>query len=105
MATLRRQEMEQVINSGGSVLHNGTVHTDVRTLPDEADLAQGDEVRTNAARDAIDQQLAALTAQRAKLDAAPSDTTPDGKKKATKADPPVSTPTAKDSNNTQPGAA
>jgi len=105
MATLTRKEMEQVITDGGSVLHEGVLHTHVQTLPDEADLAVGDETRMQEARDALDRQMASLAAQRAKLET-PSDTTTDGRqKKATKADPPVSTPAAKDSNNTQPGAA
>lgn len=103
MATLTRQEMEQVITGGGSVLHEGRIHDRIDTLPDEADLAQGDEARTNAARDAIDSQIASLTAQRAKLDA-PDTTTPAGQERTKKAKPAVSTETALDSNNTQPGA-
>jgi hypothetical protein len=69
-ASLSRADMERVIKDGGSVLHRGILHTRVETLPTEADLAEGDPAREQAAREALDAQIAALTAQRSRLDQA-----------------------------------
>lgn len=40
---LNRQQMEEVIRNGGSVLHGGRVITNIAKLPSAADLATTDE--------------------------------------------------------------
>ncbi len=40
---MTRQEMEEVINGGGSVLHEGRLHTQVSTLPSKSELAKTEE--------------------------------------------------------------
>jgi hypothetical protein len=74
-----RQEMEAAHARGESVLYADPNSPGVRRiippgqpLPDEAELAQGDATREAAARNAIDDQIAALTRQRDKLTTAPS---------------------------------
>jgi hypothetical protein len=64
---LTRQGMESVIASGGSVMHGGKVITRIEHLPDEADLAQGDEQATQQALDGLAAQRAQLDAQEQKL--------------------------------------
>lgn len=63
---MKRSEMEQVIAAGGSVLHEGRLHTSVATLPSKAQMAKSDEDKAAAAGD-LDAQIAALQAQRAAL--------------------------------------
>lgn len=58
---LSLQEMERVIDSGGSVLHQGVIITDKRLLPTPAQLARTPEDREKVRLDMI--------AQRARLDA------------------------------------
>jgi hypothetical protein len=74
---LTRAGMEHTIRSGGSVLIHGggpldhdEVVTRVEDLPEEAELAAGDERRLAAHKDAIDAQLEKLTAERARVNAA-----------------------------------
>ena len=57
--------MEQVILLGGSVLHEGKLHTRVDTLPSRAELAQTDEEKAVADAD-IDALIARLEAQKSK---------------------------------------
>lgn len=64
---MTRAAMAAVITAGGSVAHDNRLYTRVEDLPDEVELAQGDDVRKAAALDAVDDQLAKLTAQRTKL--------------------------------------
>ena len=65
---MTRKELEQVVSGGGSVLHEGKLHTRIDTLPSKARMAKSDEDRAAAAGD-LDAQIAALQAQRAALDA------------------------------------
>ena len=62
-----RQEMIDIIATGGGVIHNGQIHTSVATLPTETDLAEGDAALTQAALDGIDEQQRSLDAQRTRL--------------------------------------
>lgn len=39
---LTRADMEDIIKGGGSVLHDGELITDLKSLPDEVDLAETD---------------------------------------------------------------
>lgn len=66
-ATLSREEMERVIREGGSVLYGGRTISRVQDLPNEVDLAQGDEAKQQALATDIDAQIAALITQRARL--------------------------------------
>lgn len=63
---LTREEMEQVIREGGAVAHQNRLLTRIEDLPDEIELAQGDQERMANATAAIDRQIAELTAQRAR---------------------------------------
>lgn len=63
---MKREEMIAVIEGGGSVLHEGKLHTRIETLPSKASLAQS-EAEKNAAAGDLDAQIAALQAQRAAL--------------------------------------
>lgn len=67
MATLTRQEMEQVIRDGGSVLHGGRLYTKIATLPTEAQLAAGNPEQEAAAKANLQSQVEALQAQLADL--------------------------------------
>ena len=62
-----RQQMEDLIATGHSVLHNNRIIVRAADLPTEADLAEGDAGLTQAALDGIEAQQAALDAQRTKL--------------------------------------
>lgn len=66
---ITRAGMEHALRSGGSVLYGGEVHTSLDTLPDEIELAEHDEKAKAAIAASIDQQIAALTAQRARATA------------------------------------
>lgn len=67
---LSRDEMVGVIRGGGSVIHEGILHTSVDTLPTEADLASGNAEKTADVLAGIAAQRAALDAQEQKLLAA-----------------------------------
>lgn len=69
MGTLSRNEMEQVINSGGSVLLGGRLYTRVADLPNDAQLAAGDPEREAAAATTLQQQIAQMQAQLEQLQA------------------------------------
>lgn len=91
MATLTREDMEQVIRGGGSILHKGQHLTRIEHLPTEADLAEGDAAASQAALDGITAQRVALDEQERKLLAslnkgAPADGA-GGKSAKTKPDP------------------
>lgn len=81
MPQLNRKEMEAVIASGGSVLYGGRTIAHASQLPSEADLAKGDPEAETAAANALQQQIADLQAQVAKLTPAP-DSKADAKAKA-----------------------
>jgi hypothetical protein len=65
--TLTREQMETVIRRGGSVLHNGQTITRVQDLPSLAELAQGDPAAEAEALKALQQQMAEVQSQIAKL--------------------------------------
>lgn len=67
MPHLTRKEMEQAIKDGGSVLYNGQTLWKAEQLPSEADLAVGDPEAETAAANNIQQQIADLQKQIAKL--------------------------------------
>ena len=58
--------MQRVINSGGTVLHNGAVLSKAEHLPTESQLAKTPEERAQAAKD-IDAEIAALQARKAAM--------------------------------------
>ena len=66
---LARKEMEAVIAAGGSVLIGGQIISRVADLPSEADLtaAAGDPEAAQEVVTKLEAQIAALTAQVAKL--------------------------------------
>lgn len=68
---LTRAGMEAVLRRGESLLLGDRVINRVEDLPDEADLAAGDEARTARAREALLAQKEAVEKQLAKLDAPP----------------------------------
>jgi hypothetical protein len=70
MGTLSRNEMEQAINAGGSVLYGGRLYTRIADLPNDAELAAGDPERELAAANAMQAQMATLQAQMEELRAA-----------------------------------
>lgn len=67
MGVLTRNEMEQVIVVGGSVLFQGRLIGRVQDLPTDADLAKGNPEQEAHAAAALDAQIAALQTQRARL--------------------------------------
>jgi hypothetical protein len=62
--TLTRQEMEETIRQGGSVIIDGRSYATIESLPSEADLAKGDESREKALLATFDQQLTNISRQR-----------------------------------------
>lgn len=66
---LSRDQMEQVIRSGGSVLHGGRLIGRVEQLPTDADLARGNPAQEALAAQALEAQIAALQAQYDRLTA------------------------------------
>jgi hypothetical protein len=64
---LSRNQMEQVIRSGGSVLHGGRILTKPEHLPTDADLAVGNPEQEALAAAALEAQIAALQAQHDRL--------------------------------------
>jgi hypothetical protein len=64
---LSRNEMEQVIRNGGSVLHGGRILTKMEHLPTDADLAVGNPEQEAQAAAALEAQIVALQAQHARL--------------------------------------
>lgn len=69
MGVLTRSEMEQTIIQRGSVLYRGRIISRIQDLPSDADLAAGDPAQEAAAAAALDAQIAALQAQRARIGA------------------------------------
>lgn len=67
MGVLTRSEMEQTIIQRGSVLYRGRIISRIQDLPSDADLAAGDPAQEAAAAAALDAQIAALQAQRARI--------------------------------------
>jgi hypothetical protein len=64
---LTRAGMEHHVKAGGSVMHGGQIITDVAELPHDADLAKGDTEREKQVAQSLDEQIAALSRERAKL--------------------------------------
>jgi hypothetical protein len=62
--TLTRQEMEDIIRQGGSVIVDGRSYATVESLPSEAQLAEGDEAKEKALINHYEQQMAQLAKQR-----------------------------------------
>jgi DNA primase len=62
--TLTRQEMEDIIRQGGSVIVDGRSYATVESLPSEAALAEGDEAKEKALINHYEQQMAQLAKQR-----------------------------------------
>ena len=72
----RRAYMEQAIDEGGSVLHQGRVITSKADLPSKGDLATNEKER-DAALSELDQRRAQLNEEEARIRSADS-----GKEKA-----------------------
>lgn len=68
MGVLTRDEMEQVLADGGSVLHGRTVISSVDELPSAAELSRDDPEQLEHVRAALQAQRAALDAQLAAID-------------------------------------
>ncbi len=64
---MNAKEMKEVIEAGRVVLHNGKLITRVEDVPSAAELAKTDE-EIAAAGKSLDEQIAALTAQKKTLD-------------------------------------
>lgn len=64
---LPREEMEAIINNGGSIIYKGAVINDVSKLPDEVELAGDDE---EAQKAAVAKVKARAKAAQAEADAA-----------------------------------
>ena len=78
MSVRDRKEMEAAIREGGSVLYAGRIVARAEELPSKAELARGDAEKEAAVAAEIDAQIAALSAQRAKLrGAAPTEAKPE----------------------------
>jgi hypothetical protein len=58
-----REQMEQVIQSGGSFLHDGRVITKIENLPPASVLAKGDPIKEAAATQSLEDKIAALQAE------------------------------------------
>lgn len=63
---LSREDMVKVIKGGGSVLHGGEIITDIKALPDAADLAETDEELADAAAE-VDAEEKKVAAKKTKL--------------------------------------
>ena len=66
-AVLSREDMERIIREGGSVLYGGRTIVRVEDLPGAVELVGDDTAQREAVAAALDAQIAALTAQRARL--------------------------------------
>lgn len=64
MAVLSRNQMEQVIRNGGSVLVGGRIITKVEHLPTDADLAAGNPEQEQAVISDLSDRIKALEQQR-----------------------------------------
>ena len=65
MATMTHEEMEAVIDQGGSVIYQGVIYSTKESLPSDAELTEGDPAKEAAAAEAIDKQIAALESLKA----------------------------------------
>lgn len=63
---LSREDMVKVIKGGGSVLHGGEIITDIKALPDAADLAETDEELADAAAE-VEAEEKKVAAKKAKV--------------------------------------
>lgn len=64
---LSRAEMEEIIAQGGSINYKGRIIAHADLLPDDAELAGNDAEKQAEVAAAIDAQIAALNAARARL--------------------------------------
>ena len=69
---LTHEGMLSVLRAGGSVILNGSIITDPRNLPSEAQLAKGNAAKEAQARQNLDAQIARLQAEKAVLAAGPT---------------------------------
>jgi hypothetical protein len=67
MAVLSRNQMEQVIRNGGSVLVGGRIITKAEHLPTDADLAKGNPEQEQQVLATLQEQIAALQRQQDEL--------------------------------------
>ena len=67
MATMTHEEMEAVIDQGGSVIYEGVIYSTKESLPTDAELTEGDPAKEAAAAEALDKQIAALEAAKASI--------------------------------------
>jgi hypothetical protein len=70
---LDRKAMEEVINQGGSVMHQGEIISKIEDLPTDTDLAIGDPTAESAQMRTIEQQIEALQADKARIARAHAD--------------------------------
>jgi len=64
---LNRRGLEQAFKEGGTVMIHGRHIESLDDLPDEASLAEGDKQRLEMVQASLDEQLAQLQSQRARL--------------------------------------
>ena len=62
-----RAQMEEIIKSGMSVNYRGSIISSLADLPSEADLALGNPEMEIVTLESLDQQIARLQAERAKI--------------------------------------
>jgi hypothetical protein len=91
---LTRQQMVDVINGGGSVLHNGQILTHVSQLPGEEVIAQTEEEKAEAAAK-LKSEIEALQARLATITPSTVATPPAPVKAATPPPAPVAPKPAK----------
>jgi hypothetical protein len=62
-----RDQLEEIIKRGESVIHNGEIITKIEDLPTEAELVLGNPALEKVTADVLDAQIARLQAERDKL--------------------------------------
>lgn len=63
-----RKQLEKGIQAGRTVTYRGVFYSSIADLPSEAELAKGDKAQEEAARLSIEQEMARLKAELAKLE-------------------------------------
>lgn len=58
---LSRADMEEIIKGGGSVLHDGELITDLKSLPDAVDLAETDAELAEVENSLAEEEAAVAT--------------------------------------------
>jgi hypothetical protein len=69
---LSRKDMEDLIKSGQSIIHDGQMITRVEDLPTDVDLALGDPAKEDATEAEINRQIKALEDLKSQLQAGKS---------------------------------